>query len=98
MADLDRAATPAEVEAMRARLAEALDAGAIGFSTGLAYAPSAHAPTGEVIALADLLHAAGAIHTTHMRDESDHVLDSLDETFAIGSAADVPVEIGRAPV
>src|SRR3546814_9107086 len=87
---------------MRARLAEALGAGAIGFSTGLAYAPSAHAPTGEVIALADLLHDAGAIHTTHMRDESGHVTDSLNETFAIGRAVDVPVvishpkEIGRA--
>jgi N-acyl-D-amino-acid deacylase len=95
MADLDRAATPTEVEAMRARLAEALDAGAIGFSTGLAYAPSAHAPTGEVIALADLLRAAGAIHTTHMRDESDHVMDSLDESFAIGRAVDVPVVISH---
>ena len=95
MADLDRAATPAEVEAMRARLAEALDAGAIGFSTGLAYAPSAHAPTGEVVALAELLHAAGAIHTTQMRDESDHVMDSLDESFAIGRAVGVPVVISH---
>lgn len=95
MADLDRAATPAEVEAMRARLAEALDAGAIGFSTGLAYAPSAHAPTGEVVALAELLHAAGAIYTTHMRDESDHVMDSLDESFAIGRAVGVPVVISH---
>ncbi len=92
---LDRAATPAEVEAMRGRLAEALDAGAIGFSTGLAYAPSAHAPTVEVIALAELLHGAQAIHTTHMRDESDHVMDSLDETFAIGRAVDVPVVISH---
>jgi N-acyl-D-amino-acid deacylase len=95
MDDLERAATPAEIEMMRGRLAEALAAGAIGFSTGLAYAPAAHAPTGEVIALADLLHEAGAIHTTHMRDESDHVTDSLNETFAIGRAADVPVIISH---
>jgi len=95
MDSLDRAATPREVEVMRARLSEALEAGAIGFSTGLAYAPSAAAPTGEVIALADLLRAAGAIHTTHMRDESDHVLDSLDESFAIGRAADVPVIVSH---
>lgn len=95
MDDLQRAARPSEVEAMRARLAEALDAGAIGFSTGLAYAPSAHAPTGEVIALADLLHDAGAIHTTHMRDESDHVTDSLNETFAIGRVVNVPVVISH---
>lgn len=95
MDDLDRPATAREVEAMRARLGEALEAGAIGLSTGLAYAPAAAAPTGEVIALAELLHAAGAIHTTHMRDESEHVLDSLDETFAIGRALDVPVVVSH---
>lgn len=95
MDDLDRPATPREVEAMRERLGEALQAGAIGLSTGLAYAPAAAAPTGEVIALAELLRAAGAIHTTHMRNESEHVLESLDETFAIGRAAHVPVVVSH---
>ena len=91
----DRPATSAELEAMRGRLAEALDAGAIGLSTGLTYAPAIAAPTGEVIALAELLHDARAIHTTHMRDESDHVLDSLSETFAIGRAARVAVIVSH---
>src|SRR5690606_13286679 len=91
--ELDRPATARQVEAMRARLGAARVAAAIGLSTGLAYAPAAAAPTGEVIALAELLHAAGGIHATQMRDESDHVLDSLDETFGIGRAVDVPVVV-----
>jgi N-acyl-D-amino-acid deacylase len=69
---------------MQALLQEALDAGVVGFSTGLGYETAESAPTDEIVELAKLLKAAGAIHTTHMRDESDHVLESLDETFDIG--------------
>jgi N-acyl-D-amino-acid deacylase len=95
MDHLDRAATSDEIAIMRQRLGEALDAGAIGLSTGLAYPPAEQAPTSEIIALTELLKPAGAIYTTHMRDESDHVLESLEESFEIGRAADVPVVISH---
>ena len=78
-----------------ARLERSLEAGAIGLSTGLWYEPAAAAPTEEVIELARALKPLGAIHTTHMRDEAEHVLDSLAETFAIGKAAEVPVVISH---
>jgi N-acyl-D-amino-acid deacylase len=92
---LDRAATEREIAAMRERLAEALAAGAIGLSSGLWYAPANAAPKTELVALARDLHAAGGVYTTHMRDESDHVLESLDESFAVGREADVPVVISH---
>jgi N-acyl-D-amino-acid deacylase len=92
---LDRPATGEEIAAMRARLQEALDAGAIGLSTGLDYQPAEAAPTEEVQALAALLKAAGAIHTTHMRSEGEHVIEAMDEAFAIGRSADVPVVISH---
>jgi N-acyl-D-amino-acid deacylase len=92
---LDRAASPGEISAMKVRLQEALEAGAIGLSTGLGYEPAEAAPTDEIVELAKLLKPAGAIHTTHMRDESDHVLESLDESFDIGRRADVPVVISH---
>jgi N-acyl-D-amino-acid deacylase len=92
---LDRPAIDAEIKAMQMRLREALDAGVVGFSTGLGYEPAEAAPTDEIVELAKLLKPAGAIHTTHMRDESDHVLESLDETFDIGRRADVPVVISH---
>jgi N-acyl-D-amino-acid deacylase len=92
---LDRAAGEPEIAAMRRQLGEALDAGAIGFSTGLGYPPAEQAPTAEIVALAELLKPAGAIHTTHMRDESDHVMEALDEAFEIGRAAGVPVVISH---
>jgi N-acyl-D-amino-acid deacylase len=80
---------------MGERLQEALDAGAIGMSTGLFYAPAAAAPPAEIEELAKLLRPAGALYTTHMRDEAAHVLDSLDESFHVGSEAQVPVVISH---
>jgi N-acyl-D-amino-acid deacylase len=95
MEQVDRPANEAEIAAMRAQLQEALDAGAIGLSTGLDYQPAAAAPTEEVHALAALLKPAGAIHTTHMRSEGDHVIEAMHEAFAIGRGADVPVVISH---
>jgi N-acyl-D-amino-acid deacylase len=95
MTALDRPAAPGEIAVMAERLEEALAAGAIGLSTGLFYAPAAHAPPAEIEALARLLKPAGALYTTHMRDEAAHVLDSLDESFAAGRAAGIPVVISH---
>lgn len=83
MDELDRPATEAEIAAMREDLAEALDAGALGLSTGLAYPPSHHAPTSEVVALARDVAAQGRLFTTHMRDEAAGVVASVAETIAI---------------
>src|SRR5947207_8723721 len=95
MTELDRPARADEIARMQQRLAEALGAGAIGMSSGLYYAPAAHAPSSEIEALAQLLRPAGAIYTTHMRDEAEHVLDSLDESFELGRTAQVPVVISH---
>lgn len=89
MDDLMRPATESEIAAMKERLAEGLEAGAIGMSTGLFYRPANAAPTEEVIALAELLEPAGALYATHMRDEGEGVMDSLHETFRIGREAGV---------
>ena len=95
MSALDRPAETAELARMCERLQEALDAGAVGMSSGLAYAPAASAPAAEIEALAALLRPAGALYTTHMRNEGGAVLDSLEESFAAGRAAGVPVVISH---
>jgi N-acyl-D-aspartate/D-glutamate deacylase len=80
---------------MRELLADCLDAGAIGFSTGLWYKPNAAADIEEVAALAELLSDRGGTYTTHMRDEHDGVLDSLQEAFETANRAHVPVVISH---
>ena len=93
--DTARPASDKEAEQMREALAEALSQGASGFSTGLYYPPNIHAPTDEVIAVAEALRAAGGIYVTHMRNEGDDVLLSIEETLKIGRSVDAPVVISH---
>ncbi|MDB5375991.1 MAG: N-acyl-D-amino-acid deacylase [Rubritepida sp.] len=93
--DLDRPATDKEAERMRKMLAQSLAEGASGFSTGLFYPPSKHAPTDEVIAVAEALRGTGGLYVTHMRDEANGVLDSIEETLKIGAAVGAPVVISH---
>jgi len=95
VADLQRAAMPAEIEAMRAHVQEALDAGAIGVSTGTYYPPAAAATTEEIIEVCRPLSGSGGVYATHMRDEQDAVLQSLEETFRIGRELGVPVVVSH---
>lgn len=95
MADVNRKANSAEIDAMQSRLAEALEAGAIGFSTGLWYKPNAAANMDEVVALASLMADRGGVYTTHMRNEHDGVMESLAETFETAGRAKVPVVISH---
>jgi N-acyl-D-aspartate/D-glutamate deacylase len=92
---LDRPATEAEVGRMRAQLEEALENGALGLSTGLAYGSARAASTEEVVALSGPLEASGAIYATHVRTESDGILDALEEAFLIGRQSHVPVIISH---
>lgn len=95
MGDLDRPATDAEIEGMRLTLAAALEDGAIGLSSGLYYPPARAAVIDEVVPLAREVALAGGIYTTHMRDEDDFVMESLEETFETGRRAEVPVVVSH---
>jgi N-acyl-D-amino-acid deacylase len=85
--------TAGQLDQMRALVADAMRDGAVGVSTSLEYAPAPYARTGELIALATEAGKFGGIYSTHMRNESDSILDSIDEALRIGREAHVPVEI-----
>ncbi|WP_348750633.1 N-acyl-D-amino-acid deacylase family protein [Pseudomonas rhodesiae] len=93
--DLYRTASQAEITAMRAQLKESLEAGALGLSTGLAYASAFNAETDEVLQLSEELTAFGAVYTTHLRSEFEPVLEAMDEAFLIGRHAQAPVIISH---
>jgi len=95
MDQLDRTATDAEIEAMRIQLQEALEGGALGLSSGLAYLSANAASTEEVLALAQPLALAGAVYTTHLRSETESILDAMSEAFEIGGRAHVPVIVSH---
>jgi N-acyl-D-amino-acid deacylase len=85
--------TPEQLEKMKALVREAMRDGTVGVSTSLMYAPAPYAKTEEIIALAAEASKFGGIYATHMRDESDSVLESIDEAVRIGREAHIPVEI-----
>jgi N-acyl-D-amino-acid deacylase len=89
----NRAATPAELERMQALVAQAMRQGAMGVSTSLQYAPAPYASTEELIALASVAARYGGIYATHMRNESDAVIQALGEAARIGREAHIPVEV-----
>lgn len=95
MSDVLAPANDSEIERMRALAEEALRAGAIGISTGLAYTTAMPATTDEVLRVCKDLQAYGGIYCTHMRNEGEHSMEALAETFEIGRKLDVPVVISH---
>jgi N-acyl-D-amino-acid deacylase len=94
----DRAPSSVELNEMRKLVAKGMCEGAIGFSTGLFYAPQSFAKTDEVIALAKEAATRGGIYDTHQRDESSYsigLLGSVNEVLQIGREAGIPVHFAH---
>ncbi len=90
-----RLPTAEELARMTALLRESLEAGAFGLSTGLIYVPSGYATTDELIALAAVVREYGGVYASHLRNESDRLLEAVDEAITIGRRAGVPVQIAH---
>jgi N-acyl-D-amino-acid deacylase len=93
LGDDNKQPTAEQLEQMKALVREAMKDGASGVSSALEYAPAPYAKTEELIALAAEGGKFGGIYSTHMRDESNSVLEAIDEALRIGREAHVPVEI-----
>jgi len=93
LGDDDKQPTPEQLDQMKALVRSAMQDGAVGVSTSLEYAPAPYARTDELIALATEAGKFGGIYATHMRSESDSVLDAIDEALRIGREGHIPVEI-----
>lgn len=87
----DRPATLQEIGLMKELVAEHLQAGAFGLSSGLEYQPSGFARTEEITELGRVVARFSGVYATHMRDEGDRLLESLEE--AIGSARESGVRV-----
>jgi dihydroorotase/N-acyl-D-amino-acid deacylase len=93
LGDADVQPTSEQLETMKALVREAMRDGAVGVSTSLMYAPAPYAKTEEIIALAAQAAPFGGIYASHVRNESDSALESIDEAVRIGREAHIPVEI-----
>ena len=85
--------TPAQLTTMQNLVRAAMNDGAMGLGTSLIYAPATFAKTPELIALATASAQCGGMYISHMRNESDNLLESVDELIAIAKASGGPAEI-----
>lgn len=90
--------SPADAEQMRRMkelLREEMAAGAFGMSSGLIYPPGSYTSQEEMTELAGVLSEFGGLYTTHLRNEGDRLIQSVEEAVAVGEAAGIPVEISH---
>ncbi len=91
--DENKAPAPEQLAEMKAHVDHAMRDGAVGLSTALIYPPGTYATTEELVELAKVVGRYGGVYFTHMRNESNRVLDSIRESIHIGEQAGIPVHI-----
>ena len=95
MGDERRAPSGRELLRMKDHVKLALDQGCCGFSSGLIYRPGRYSLTEEVVELAGIAGGAGALYTTHMRNEGDKLLEAVDEALFIGRESGAHLHISH---
>jgi N-acyl-D-amino-acid deacylase len=90
-----RRASADELERMRALVTQAMDEGALGMSTGLIYPPCCYGDTDELVTLCGAVAQKGGVFVVHMRSESDHILEAVDEMIAVGTKSGVHVHLSH---
>ncbi|NIM58097.1 MAG: amidohydrolase family protein [Candidatus Aminicenantes bacterium] len=91
----DRPPSQEELEKMKMMVGENIENGAIGLSTGLEYSPGSYAKPDEIIELCKVAAQKGGVYATHMRDEGDKLIESLDESIEAARAAGVSLQISH---
>lgn len=89
---------PEELDRMVSLVAESLDAGAMGFATGLFYAPGSYSLPEETIILAQPAADRGLIYSSHIRSngsDSSGLLPAHAEAIEVGRRTGVRVQISH---
>jgi N-acyl-D-amino-acid deacylase len=93
MGDVAGAPTPQQMTQMKAHVAEAMRAGAMGIATALIYPPDSFQSTADLVELAGVAQQYGGIYASHMRSESADLLQAIQESIEIGTRTGIQVEI-----
>lgn len=93
--DFKRKATQGEIEKMKALLKQDMEAGALGFSTGLEYDPGIYSANDEVLQLAKVAAPYSGRYISHIRSEDRYFWKAIDEIITIGEEAKIPVQVSH---
>lgn len=89
----DKRATPEQIARMCELVRREMEAGALGITTALIYAPAFYASTEELIAMCKVAAMYKGKYTAHMRNEGNELLDGVKELIRISREAQIPAEI-----
>ncbi|TCO71054.1 N-acyl-D-amino-acid deacylase family protein [Marinisporobacter balticus] len=89
----DRSPNKEEMEKMKKLLAQSIEGGAIGMSTGLIYPPGVFASTEELVNLSSVLKKYNAIYASHIRNENTRWMESINEVIEIAMKNNIPAII-----
>jgi N-acyl-D-amino-acid deacylase len=89
----NRAASPEELERMKALVKTAMEEGAMGVTSALIYAPANYASTEELVELSKVASQYGGMYIAHIRSEGNSIFEAVDETIRIAREAKLPAEI-----
>lgn len=84
-----------EMNKMKILLEQSIKDGAFGMSTGLIYPPGCYSTTDELIELGSVLKKYGLVYVTHIRNESDRLMEAVEEAIKIGEENNIAVEISH---
>ena len=98
MGKTNRPPSPDELEKMKQLANQAMQDGAWGMATGLIYVPGSFSKTDELVALAEVVGKHYGIYASHIRNEGEALLESLDEILKIGQQAKLPVHVSHIKV
>jgi len=87
----ERRATAKELEQMKKLVAQSMEDGAFGLSSGLVYPPGYYSDTEELVELCKVAAPYGGIYTSHIRGERETIVQALREAIEIGERAGLPV-------
>jgi len=91
----DRTPTEGELARMRELIAQGMEAGAVGLSTGLTYLPAFYSTTRELIACCQVVAQYGGVYVTHLRDYGERITEAIQEALIISRETGVPVHISH---
>ncbi len=91
----DRPPKDEEMAKMKLLVAENIQNGALGLSSGLEYAPGSYAQPNEIVELCRIAAQNGGLYGTHMRDESDKLIEALDETIDVSRKTGIRLQISH---
>ena len=93
LGEADVQPTPAQLDAMKGLVKQAMEEGALGLTDALIYSPNTYAKTPELIALAKVSAQCGGMYIAHIRSEGDRLEQAVQESIDIAEASGAPAEI-----